>query len=250
MPSDALNNLELWQSVEMTDPKHVKPITGKSYNGSSPSPYWLVKKATETFGPCGIGWGFTVIDERIEVGTEPSDRVSFARVRVWYEWKGKRGEVEHVGGTTFSGRRKPKGDQLGALFSDEDAPKKSVTDALTKALSMIGFAGDIFSGRWDDSKYQAELREEYAERTPESLPATEVQIAALIAEMRRTGRGWKRILGHYGVKTQGELSSEQVLHATAVLKGEHTYRSANGEDGDRLEKAEAEAAKASAGAIQ
>lgn len=218
MPSDAPNNLELWRKVEKTDPAAVKKITGKPYKGDSPSPYWLIWKATETFGPCGIGWGFTVLDERIEIGAEPCDRVSIARVRVWYKWKDQRGEVDHVGGTVFSGKRRG-----GELFSDEDAPKKSVTDALGKALSTIGFAGDIFMGRWDDSKYQAELREEYAppaERKPESPPATEEQVAGLIAEMKRVGRGWKRLLAHYGVATQGELTSAQVTDAIAVLKAE------------------------------
>jgi hypothetical protein len=78
-----------------------------------------------------------------------------ALVRVWYKWNGERGEVQHVGGTPFSGVR-----SSGKTFIDEDAPKKSVTDALVKALSMIGFAGDIFMGRYDDSKYIAELKEE------------------------------------------------------------------------------------------
>ena len=36
-----------------------------------------------------------------------------------------------------------------------DAPKKSATDGMVKCLSMLGFAGDIFSGQWDDSKYVA-----------------------------------------------------------------------------------------------
>jgi hypothetical protein len=44
--------------------------------------------------------------------------------------------------------------QAGKMVYDEDAPKKSVTDAMVKALSFIGFAGDIFSGIWDDWKYQ------------------------------------------------------------------------------------------------
>jgi len=70
----------------------------------------------------------------------------------------------------------------------------------------------------------------------------------LIAEMKRTGRGWKRILGHYGAKTQAELTSAHVLDAIDMLKTLPDYRSANGEDGDRLEKAEAE--KARAGAVQ
>ena len=148
------NNLDLWNSVEKTPPSHTKPITGKSYQGTSPKPHYLVHKATETFGPCGIGWGFTIEDERVEEGAG-GERLHVARVKVWYEWGGKRGEVEHIGGTQFSGTRKN-----GTPFTDEDAPKKSVTDALVKALSMIGFAGDIFMGRYDDSKYVQELRDE------------------------------------------------------------------------------------------
>lgn len=152
-------NLELWHLVEKTDPAHVKAITGKSYKGTSPKPHWIVMKATETFGPIGIGWGFTV-DERIERGALISDgfyeQMHIAKVKVWYKWNGERGEVEHIGGTTFSGKY-----SSGKTFTDEDAPKKSVTDALVKALSMIGFAGDIFMGRFDDSKYVETMRDEF-----------------------------------------------------------------------------------------
>lgn len=141
------DNLNLWNAVEKTPRAQTKAITGKSYQGTSPKPYYLVQKATETFGPCGIGWGFTIEDERIEEGAG-GERMSIARIKVWYKWNGERGEVEHIGGTQFSGVR-----SSGKPFTDEDAPKKSVTDALIKALSMIGFAGDIFMGRYDDSKY-------------------------------------------------------------------------------------------------
>jgi hypothetical protein len=156
-----MSNLELWEKVERTNPVHTKAITGKSYQGTSPKPHYLVHKATEAFGPCGIGWGFTIVSERIEEGAG-GERMHIAHVRVWYEWQGKRGEVEHIGGTQFSGIR-----SSGKPFTDEDAPKKSVTDALVKALSMIGFAGDIFMGRYDDSKYVNELRNETPERSSE-----------------------------------------------------------------------------------
>ncbi|MBP6749601.1 MAG: hypothetical protein KA144_08180 [Xanthomonadaceae bacterium] len=148
------DNLSLWQAVETTPPEQTKAITGKAYRGTSPKPYWIVRKATETFGPCGIGWGFNIVSERIEEGGKPGDRVHIAHVRVWFKWAGERGEVEHIGQTMFSGTNK------NGLYTDEDAPKKSVTDALVKALSMIGFAGDIFMGRYDDSKYVAELERE------------------------------------------------------------------------------------------
>jgi len=152
-----MTNKTLWESVCRTDPAHVKPITGKQYQGNSPKPYWIIERATDTFGPCGIGWGFTVVSERFERLTE-TDVLHVAHVRAWYVFDGKRGEVEQVGQTKATYLT-----SNGKQMVDEDAPKKSVTDALIKALSYIGFAGDIFSGRWDDSKYVAEVRDEYAQ---------------------------------------------------------------------------------------
>jgi hypothetical protein len=160
------DNLALWEAVEKTPHNQTKEITGKAYKGNSPKPHYLVWKATETFGPCGIGWGFEIVEEKLLDGALLEsgfcERIHMARVRVWYKWKADRGEVEHVGQTVFSGKRKD-----GKPFTDEDAPKKSVTDALIKALSMIGFAGDIFMGRYDDSKYVADLKaEELADKAP------------------------------------------------------------------------------------
>lgn len=165
------DNLSLWNAVEKTPPQQTKPITGKSYQGTSPKPHYLVHKATETFGPCGIGWGFTIEEERIEEGAG-GERMSIARVKVWFKWNGERGEVEHIGGTQFSGIR-----SSGKPFTDEDAPKKSVTDALVKALSMIGFAGDIFMGRYDDSKYVQDLKDEAS--APPASPAADHAIAQM-----------------------------------------------------------------------
>lgn len=173
------DNLKLWHAVEKTDPNHVKAITGKSYQGTSPKPYYLIHKATETFGPVGIGWGFTIVDERIEEGAG-GERMHIARVRVWFKWEGERGEVEHIGGTQFSGVR-----SSGKPFTDEDAPKKSVTDALVKALSMIGFAGDIFMGRYDDSKYVSDLKNEAAERAkPVAVPSGYAKHRDALADAR------------------------------------------------------------------
>lgn len=150
----------LWARVCKTDPAHVKPITGKDYSGNSPKPYWIVERLTEEFGPCGLGWGYSIESERFERFGE-TDVLHVAKVRLWYVLDGKRGEVEQMGQTKASYVT-----SKGVFKVDEDAPKKSVTDALVKCASYLGFAGDIFSGRWDDSKYVAELRKEFAEEAP------------------------------------------------------------------------------------
>ncbi len=151
-----MSNLALWESVCTTDPAHVKPITGKQYQGHSPKPYWLIQRATEVFGPIGIGWGVTVKSERFERLSD-TDVLHVAVVSVWYIYEGKRSETfDQMGGTKAA--YMAKGDRL---IVDEDAGKKSVTDGMVKCLSMIGFAGDIFSGQWDDSKYVEWAAQQY-----------------------------------------------------------------------------------------
>jgi hypothetical protein len=159
------SNMQLWDSVCMTDPLAVKPITGKTYKGNSPKPYWVIEQATKRFGPCGIGWGVTVKSERFErVGEH--DYLHVAVVSVWYVLDGKRSEsIDQMGGTKAAYMSKNSG-----LIVDEDAGKKSVTDGMVKCLSMLGFAGDIFSGRWDDSKYVEQAGQHFRDLERENNP--------------------------------------------------------------------------------
>lgn len=147
-------NMEFWNKVKKTDPARVKPITGKQYKGNSPQPYYLVERMTEAFGMCGLGWGLNIINERMERLSD-TDVLHVAVVELWYEVDGKRGFITQIGQTKAAYKTRE-----GSLMIDEDAPKKSVTDAMTKCMSYLGFAGDIFSGQWDDSKYVESLKEE------------------------------------------------------------------------------------------
>lgn len=172
-----MKNMTLWNDIFVTDPQAVKAITGKQYKGNSPKPYWLIKRATETFGPCGIGWGIEVVTERFERFGE-TESLHVAKVRVWYELNEKRGFIEQMGQTRSSYMS-----ASGKFIVDEDAPKKSVTDGMVKCLSMLGFAGDIFSGQWDDSKYVAWASEETARRETPAITADQAaEIKTLLQE--------------------------------------------------------------------
>jgi hypothetical protein len=186
-------NMKLWNSVKVTAPHAVKPITGKQYRGNSPKPYWIIERATETFGPCGIGWGVEVVNERFERFGD-TEALHIALVRVWFVLDGKRGQIEQMGQTRASYVTKD-----GKFIVDEDAPKKSVTDGIVKCLSMLGFAGDIFSGQWDDSKYVEWAAEETRKREQPTLTEEQQsQIAELLdgrdfeAFMRWVSKGAKR----------------------------------------------------------
>jgi hypothetical protein len=187
-------NMKLWNSVKVTAPHAVKQITGKQYKGNSPKPYWIIERATEVFGPVGFGWGITVKSERFERMSD-TDVLHVAVVSVWYVLDGKRSESwDQMGGTKAVYMT-----NKGILMVDEDAGKKSVTDAMVKCFSMAGFAGDIFSGQWDDSKYVEWAAEETRKREQPTLTEEQQsQIAELLdgrdfeAFMRWVSKGAKR----------------------------------------------------------
>ena len=202
-----MDNMKLWHSVCVTDPKAVKPITGKQYKGNSPKPYWVIQRATEVFGPCGLGWGVQILSERFErFGDEA---LHIAHVKVWYMQDGKRGEIEQMGQT-----RAAYISAAGKHIVDEDAPKKSATDGMVKCLSMLGFAGDIFSGQWDDSKYVAWAAEETARR--EMPTVTEQQAADIQALIDEVGADRVAFLAWVSQMTGHPVPSEQEIPAAAL----------------------------------
>ena len=202
-----MDNMKLWQSVCVTDPKAVKPITGKQYKGNSPKPYWVIQRATEVFGPCGLGWGVQILSERFErFGDEA---LHIAHVKVWYMQDGKRGEIEQMGQT-----RAAYISAAGKHIVDEDAPKKSATDGMVKCLSMLGFAGDIFSGQWGDSKYVQWAAEETARR--EMPTVTEQQAADIQALIDEVGADRVAFLAWVSQMTGHPVSSEQEIPAAAL----------------------------------
>ena len=206
-----MSNMKLWQEVCVTDPAAVKPITGKTYKGNSPKPYWLIQRATEVFGPVGIGWGVVVKSERFERLSD-TDVLHVAVVSVWYVQDGKRSETfDQMGGTKacyMTGK--------GLLMVDEDAGKKSVTDGMVKCLSMIGFAGDIFSGQWDDSKYVEWAGEETRKRTePEPPTLTAEQVANVTALVTEVNADTKALLKWISDKAGREIPKLEQAPAEA-----------------------------------
>lgn len=159
------DNLALWKAVEKTDPKFTKEFNrGGGFKGTAINPTSLIMKATDTFGLPGIGWGYEIVKEEMLFGAFIADGVQeqthCLQVKLWYMAGGNRGEIEHFGATTYVGKNKY------GTFTDEEAKKKTLTDAITKCLSWLGFSADVHLGRYDDSKYVNDMRVEFGKTTP------------------------------------------------------------------------------------
>src|SRR5512134_367104 len=158
------DNLELWNESRFIDPAFTKKFTRRGgFAGTSINSTYAIKRATEVFGPLGIGWGWTVTDDRYKDGPDlltsegvviGRECVHVIRIRLWYVWRGQKGEIEHFGQTMFVEKTSS------GLKTDEEHAKKSLTDAITKALSCIGIGAEIHLGMWDDNKYVAQQQRE------------------------------------------------------------------------------------------
>lgn len=149
-----MDKLQHWNRFADIDPKYTKAISGKDYGGTSPNPQYVIRCLTELFGPVGKGFGWVVLAEAFEPLGDT--HLHWCRIRFW--WRDEQGEhsVEEYGQTKAAYTT-----AKGIHRVDEDAPKKSLTDAIIKGASHLGIAANIFLGRWDDQKYVAQVNAEY-----------------------------------------------------------------------------------------
>jgi len=145
-------NMVVWNAVEKTDPQYTKKVTfGRGF--TSIDPQYQIMRMTELFGPVGQGWGYVVDHSTLSAGTA---LLAVADVRVWIMQPDGKGVYGPVRGLDFIVSEKGK--------IDEDAPKKAMTDALTKALSHLGLGADVFLGKFDDNRYVAKMNKEFSEK--------------------------------------------------------------------------------------
>ncbi|CAK3753680.1 conserved hypothetical protein [Vibrio crassostreae] len=154
LPEDYQNNpnLALFMKGFKTDLAFAKP----DHNGRlSIKTQYRIMRATEIWGPIGVGWGYTVLREWTVKGapimhkgviTEHFEQVHKCEISFWYMNEGKRIEFTQYGDT-----RKLYMAQGGYFIHDDEVEKKSLSDALGKAMSMTGICADIYLGTYDDS---------------------------------------------------------------------------------------------------
>lgn len=186
LSKESQDNLSIWRTVQRTDPARTKrkDTTGKNGNiirsVTSINPTYQTMRATEIFGPFGIGWGVDIISEEFtpgipfmepvydannrEVGRKPMRdgdgtilRTSnhTMRIELWYQHGVSLGRFPAFGHTKHIYQ------STNGFICDDEVSKKSLTDATTKALSQLGFSADVFMGLFDDVEYTTDNKIEF-----------------------------------------------------------------------------------------
>ena len=150
--------MRIWDSLCKTNPDYTRSVPS-SYGKkiTSIDPMYQIQCMTETFGPVGLGWKYNV-------KYTYQNNLVFAEVSIhycvhdnWFEY-GPVCSVQNL----FK--------KNGNL--DDEAPKKAMTDAMTKAFSHLGMSADVFLGKFDDSKYVQEVKKEFSKAQGKAFPKT------------------------------------------------------------------------------
>ena len=145
--------MKIWETLSKTNPNYTR--TAPSSYGkriTTIDPMYQIQMMTDLFGPVGIGWKYKVDYKYI-------DGLVFAEVTIKYftdEW--------HEYGPVCSVQNLSKSNNK----LDDEAPKKAMTDAMTKAFSHLGLNADVFLGKFDNIKYVEEMKHKFSKEIPQS----------------------------------------------------------------------------------
>ena len=154
-----IDNLELWKKVEKTNPDYTKKAKVGGMNITAIAPQYQIMMVTEQFGTYGEKWGFKNIVLSYDL-VEKYDMVVFKGTFFF-----PNGEFEIINSCKLYINN-------AKTMLDDNFAKKIETDALTKAISKLGFNADIFLGKFDDVRYLEEVTKEFA---PKETPIEETE---------------------------------------------------------------------------
>lgn len=144
----ASDNMQLWNSVEHTDPKHAKQTNNGRFDFTCIDPTSQLKRATEKFGPYGTTWG--LFNLRFTPLNVDGTSVLMLEATFMYTIDGHTIEFP----IAVDMKHRP----------NDDTCKKLVTSARSKALSHLGFNADVFMGKFDDAAYVKDREKEFGDK--------------------------------------------------------------------------------------
>jgi len=140
-----MDNMRIYNQSREVPQEAQKQFSNGTFSGTDINPMWRIKKLTELFGPCGIGWYYEVTSERAEEHHDMTMAIVDLNlyIKVDGEWS------KPIYGT--GGNALVKSTSKGQKASDEGY-KMALTDALSVACKALGVGADIYYAK-DTTKY-------------------------------------------------------------------------------------------------
>lgn len=155
-----MENMYIYNQGRSVPDEAKKAFNNGSFSGTDINPMWRIKKLTELFGPCGIGWYYDVLSERAEEHHDMT--MAIVNLNLYVKFNGEWSKpIYGTGGNALV-----KVTKSGQKASDEGY-KMALTDALSVACKALGIGADVYFEK-DKTKYTQYATEAEPKTAPES----------------------------------------------------------------------------------
>lgn len=180
-----MTNLEIYDRSRSVPEEAKKTIgAGRTKGFTDINPMWRIKKLTELFGPCGIGWYYEPLNKWIEAVN--NEICAFVDIYLYIKLDGEWSKpIAGTGGSKLATVEKS-----GVYVSDE-CYKMATTDAISVACKQLGIGADVY---WDKDKTKYDHTE----------VKTELQ-----KYCEENGLNYDKVLSAYKVKNESQLTDGQ-----------------------------------------
>ena len=145
-----MENMKIYEAARGVPQEALKTIQAGRLKGMSDiNPMFRIKRLTELFGPCGVGWWYEITGKEITFDEITNQKCAFVDINLYYT-DPETGHDSHAipgtGGASFVAT-----ERNGPYMSDE-CYKMALTDAISVAAKALGIAADVYYKN-DRSKY-------------------------------------------------------------------------------------------------
>lgn len=207
-----MENMTIYEQAKECQQNALKEIQAGRLKGKSDiNPMWRIKKLTELFGACGIGWYYDIDKQWLEVGAN-GEISAFCNISLFIKVDGEWSKpIVGTGGSAFVARQRE------GCYTSDECFKMALTDAISVACKALGFAADVYWNA-DRTKYD----------TPQSIPQNISQpaertisaatIKSIEGLIEQTKSDMPKLLAFFKISKLEEMTTEQAKKCVAMLK--------------------------------
>lgn len=164
-----------------------KQFNNGRFSGTDINPMWRIKRMTEVFGCCGIGWFYEITARHLEKSSDGVTICAFVAVNLYVKIDGEWSKpIYGEGGNTFAVPNK-----FEKIVTSDEAFKMALTDAVSNATKQLGVGADIW---FEQDKQHGTKYDQQTEISKLTEPAISEAVKKAISDCKNLtelGTLWK-----------------------------------------------------------
>lgn len=209
-----MENLKIYEQVRSVPAEAKKNIGGGRLKGMTDiNPMWRIKKLTEVFGVCGIGWKYEIVEKWIETAMAKDEITANVIINLYIRDKeGKWSDpIPGIGGSKLVASEEK------GLYVNDECYKMALTDAISVACKALGMGADVYWDK-DTTKYNDTKKDNFNSRNTNDNCRKELTYREkVIISAKERGISFTELAKDYGLN--GSTTEERFKEVLEDLEG-------------------------------